>query len=573
MKLEFINNWSERKFLLITLSSIFVVFSLLGLQGFDMCDEGWVLTGYQQIFNDPVSVEYLMMYYLAQIIGGCWNLIFGVFGIYSFRILSAIVLTSVVLIVYLFLRRVNRSVFLIGVLVTILTQSFGIIVFHHNYLTTLLSCLVAIFLMKGLLGNSSLFVGLAGLGVGLAVFARLPNLSMMSLMIVIAVYAYYENIKRAFLFMIVFVFGFCCGIAIVIFLMILLGHTDIFQNAIISGFSAAESSGSTHNLKYMMGVYISNYINVIKCALAIFIPLFLIHKIDSINRIKFSAIPWFLVLMAILVYISILLYKYTAIFVVYGLCTPLLFYELYSGRKNKNRSIPTLIVLVLLYCIPLGSDFGIGNMGSWSVWLAIPYCCHILYSMLRQFHSKYFSIFWMAFLISFVISGVYEISSCCYFDKGWRWNKTSSIDSPLATTFTTKKSALQVNEILLELKQYVKKDDCLFCFQHFASLYYLTETKPYLYNPWPWTYDPDNLEKQIRRAEREHNYLPVLVRDKSCTGKWPEPDDGWDNTDMKDSYMHKNKRIVSIQNFIKRNKYSVVWENSLFQIMLPSENK
>ena len=205
MKLEFINNCSERKFLLITLSSIFVVFSLLGLQGYDMCDEGWVLTGYQQIFNDPVSVEYLMMYYLAQIIGGCWNLIFGVFGIYSFRILSAIVLISVVLIVYLFLRRVNRIVFLIGVLVTILTQSFGIIVFHHNYLTTLLSCLVAIFLMKGLLGNSSLFVGLAGFGVRVAVFARLPNLSMMSLMIVIAVYAYYENIKRAFLFMIVFV--------------------------------------------------------------------------------------------------------------------------------------------------------------------------------------------------------------------------------------------------------------------------------------------------------------------------------------------------------------------------------
>ena len=37
---------------------------LVGFQGFDLCDEGWTMTAYQQIFICPQSVEYNFLYYV-----------------------------------------------------------------------------------------------------------------------------------------------------------------------------------------------------------------------------------------------------------------------------------------------------------------------------------------------------------------------------------------------------------------------------------------------------------------------------------------------------------------------------
>ena len=36
---------------------------LVGFQGFDLCDEGWTMTAYQQIFICPQSVEYNFLCY------------------------------------------------------------------------------------------------------------------------------------------------------------------------------------------------------------------------------------------------------------------------------------------------------------------------------------------------------------------------------------------------------------------------------------------------------------------------------------------------------------------------------
>lgn len=38
---------------------------LVGFQGFDLCDEGWTMTAYQQIFICPQSVEYNFLYYVT----------------------------------------------------------------------------------------------------------------------------------------------------------------------------------------------------------------------------------------------------------------------------------------------------------------------------------------------------------------------------------------------------------------------------------------------------------------------------------------------------------------------------
>ena len=92
------------KFLLFFLISVFAYCMLIGLQGFDMCDEGWELTGFQQIFNDPASVTYQFLYYNTLLVGGVWQSLLGCLGYYGFRILSALFITGTAFFVYLILR-------------------------------------------------------------------------------------------------------------------------------------------------------------------------------------------------------------------------------------------------------------------------------------------------------------------------------------------------------------------------------------------------------------------------------------------------------------------------------------
>ena len=84
----------------------------------------------------------------------------------------------------------------------------------------------------------------------------------------------------------------------------------------------------------------------------------------------------------------------------------------------------------------------------------------------------------------------------------------------MATTLTTKQKAEAVDVLLIHSANYIKEGDYVLFFQNMATLHYLTRTKPYLYNPWPWTYDADNMERQFLRAEKERDTLPVVIREK-----------------------------------------------------------
>ena len=49
--INIISCWIKNNQITIYVSLIFVYCLLIGLQGFDMCDEGWEMTAFQQIFS------------------------------------------------------------------------------------------------------------------------------------------------------------------------------------------------------------------------------------------------------------------------------------------------------------------------------------------------------------------------------------------------------------------------------------------------------------------------------------------------------------------------------------------
>ena len=568
------------KFNFLYIASVFVISIGMGIQGFDMCDEGWVLTGYQQFFNDPNSIQYLFLYYLSQFTGAIWNTLFGDYGILGFRILTAITVTLTAFIVYKILSPYfSRWAILLGTWLSICCSGF-IMVFHHNYLTSLLVVCTIYFIHQSLSKRNSFFMYIAGIVLGMTTFARLPNVTMTALIIVLIPYYFYSKswslIKRMFLSAIL---GYVTGILLIMVTMIIFGHLTIFKEAIEFGFLAGKDSESTHNLSSMISTYMDNYKKVFISFLYVgLIPcVLLIIEYKNIyikNCYLLYAGGVICAIAYVIVLRDVIPPQVNMVYILYALSTTILIINLFFHHNVTIACLSTL-GLVNLYCLPLGSDFGIGNMGPWCIWFALPLSTGIICQHISK-SSKKLKITYSALLFLFVITVSYKwyntMLNGCYFDSGSRLEKRFKIHSDLANTYTTKENCDMLNPLLSELNKHVQPEDKLLCFQSCGMIHFLTRTKPYLKNPWVWTYTPSMVKKKMMEAENENVKLPVIVREKSTLPTWYKFYPDWNNDHAKETYIHKNKRITYINEFITRHHYTVIWENKVFQILLSTNN-
>lgn len=510
--------------------------AIIGLQGFDMADEGWSLTGFQQIFHAPESIEYLMMYYLTNIVGGVWNSLFGWGGIYAFRLLTGVVVTATVYVVFRMLRPYfSPWSIVLGIWASFFCSYYGIMVFYHNYLTALLAVCASSALFKSLMQDDVRWMAVCGFLIGCTIFVRLPNITLTAfILLFIPYYLYHKNIKSTLKLCLSACTGFLIAVCAVLLFMVVMGHDSIFFQAISSGFSAVSNSESNHQIGQMVGRYLSNYQTIF--TLGYFNNTYTVYLVGTLGWV------WIL----------------------------------FFRRHRPVYVYLSTIAMIMLHCLPLGSDFGIGNMGENCVYLATPLITGIVWKEIHEStvpdrRKALFRVSTIILLGLFILRGMKQMMGQCYFDEGSRIEKTCRIDHPLATTLTTEKNCRLLEPLLQQLSEYVDEDDYLLCFQNNPTIHFLTKTRPYLYNPWVWSYDPDNMERQFLRAEQENPILPVIVRDKSLPPHWYELDPDWDNEHTAETYFHKNKKIRLIHQFIQRHHYKVVWENEVFQLLIPQE--
>ena len=533
---------SDRTFAWILVGMSMLWHLIIGAQGFDMLDEGWSLTGFQQTFSDPESVGYQFLYYLTDVVGGAWNLLFGRGGIYAFRVLTAIVLTINSLLVWLLMRPwLPRWAILLGILASFACSYYGIMVFYHNYLTALLATCAVCAMVRALTAHSLLWMTVAGAVIGINIFSRLPNVSFLGLLLVLIPYYIYNSAPKTLRMAAAAMVGLLLGVALVFALMVLLGHNhlSIFLQVIDDGLSAAYDPDSSHNLGSMAATYLRVYLHVF--TLGIFSNTYTVYQLGSIVCL------WVIL----------------------------------SRRYPPALVYMATLVLLVMHLQPLGSDFGIQNMGENSIYLATPFVFGIVAKWLKDMQCPPWAAHYTAFLrpslsclavlcaLLFILRGVKNIANQCYFDEGPRTEKRFLPDTPLATTFTTAENCQQLNVILHHLAPYVKPGDTILCFQNMPALHYLTQTRPYLRNAWPWSYDPGNMARKFREAEQRHTKLPVVVREKTMVPRWTVPYPAWDDTHFTDSYFHKNQKVQLIQQFLAHHHYTVVWENDVCQILIP----
>ena len=533
-------NIGEKRSLMLFVIAAMAFEGLLVGQGFSMYDETYFMSAYQWIFCDPSVCQYQFLYYNGVLLGGVWEMLFGQYGYIAFRIGGALVNILTCLTIYWVLRpHARRGLCLLAMTMYLISFSSGVMVIYPSFLTALLTTLAVGCMDRAMMRDSGKWALMAGVIIGVNIFTRLPNVALCGLLL--AFIPYYYKGGRGRLLPLWALGGLAAGIVAEMLLMMALGHLGLFADNLTVGMAIADSSDNTHGIAQLMSEYLTQYLMIVKRVLLLLV----------------LPVAWF---------------REPVIITLYTLFTIVLLVALYKERNNAQRVCIISLALLQAYLQPLGSDFGIANMGDCSDLIALPLAIVILYegqrSKVKGRRSKV-ALYLLLSLVSYCLVMIHTIASRCDFDEGPRWEKTYRIDNPLATTYTSKEHAEIINTLLVALKPYVQKGDYLMAYYSLPGINYLTETRPWVPSAWLLSYDAASLEREIEKAEKTKP-LPVVVIEKGSPTCYYRPYKDWDNDKAENPVtFHVNKKITLRHDFLKRHRYEVVWENDLFQIQKP----
>ena len=261
----------NRTFLLnIYIALLFLFRIALCFQGFDFCDEGWVLTFYKYIFSSPNSCKYQFIYYFSGIIGGMFEFFYKDGGILYFRIISILIEFIIfILIVNLFKNQIPKSIISLGFTVVILTQNFGVIGLHHNLISGLFAVGSIAFLTTGIFSRKDYQLLISGLLLTLFIFCRIPNILPASLIFILSCLAILNSTnstKTKKMKITFFLVGLILGLVAIFIIIKYFQHDQIFIESIkdIIQKGKGKPNSSAHSFTSLIKVSIKSWISICK---------------------------------------------------------------------------------------------------------------------------------------------------------------------------------------------------------------------------------------------------------------------------------------------------------------------
>ena len=506
---------------------------VLMIHGFDVCDEGFSLTFYQQFFNAPESVEYCFVYWLSGFVGSIWYGLNETGGVLWFRVLTVIFNTATLMLCYGMLKNlINRYYVMIALAMVLFVNDFGFLAFYHNHLTAFMAVLSAYTLTKGLERNKLILLFLSGCILGMNIFSRLPNVTLLIFVLAIP-YAIFvlrkDPLSTVIKPMLVILLGSTVGIALVVLAMHMLNQWHIMESAFEVLFTLGKTDDSGHNIMALVRVIKYNYLAIFfetcKLTLVTLVVLMLYRFLRTKVILK-------TILSGVALVLFYMLFAQGDIYVIYVLGFIGTLGTMLTNQKTERIKILAFLALLIMVFLPLGSGGGVHSSGYICIWLAIPFFFHFVskiskisvlteigrvYNVLILDHKSIRYLLPVLVLSYFGYKG-YSMSQGAYFDSGNRLEKTTVIDNVYTKgIYTTEERAKVINNVLLELEKHVSPNDYLLMYDSAPMLHFLTETKPYAYNPWVWIYDHVSFEDKLSTAETEIEGLPIVVQQKFTT--------------------------------------------------------
>jgi hypothetical protein len=127
---------------------------------------------------------------------------------------------------------------------------------------------------------------------------------------------------------------------------------------------------------------------------------------------------------------------------------------------------------------------------------------------------------------------------------------------------------VSILQLLEKVGNYAKPNDYLLCYPFIPMVHYLTETRPFMGNPYTGMYSAGIFDTELSKSVANKKILPVIVTQKInpfVASAWPftQEDEEEDNTFI------NPERDQHLHTFIKNNHYEEVLSNQIFSVFVP----
>jgi hypothetical protein len=561
---------------------LFIWQILLTFQGLDLADTGFQLSAFRFIFDDPYSVQYCMMYWLSDVCGFLWMHILPGGGLFWSR-MGWVVLLSIAFILYLKqlipIFGSRNAVFSLSVTYVFILLG-GPECLNYDIFTALGFAVGFVTIYRGLIKEKSDLLLLSGIVFGMSFFFKLSNLSALAFFLLIPFFSILNGEKISIFLKksLFWLTGFGLGITIIILLIVLSGHFDLFLNNLKFVSEMGNDIQSTHGLKTMLLSYLSGYFNafVMMAGFLMSIWIYFRYADRSLSPIAEMAKPVFLILISLLsILLTILLkdifwskirYLFIGLMILQG------FVVVADKNVRKDLRLLSFAGLIMLIIVPLGSDSGL-DKSIWGMWLLGPVLLaptdktSFLFRAAgeRQVFLK------KALILVVLVTAMVHAWQTPYFDTGSRLKKTVAIDHPkLRYIYTTAKRATVISELVTDGFPKISNEKYLLAFIEIPMVNYLSDKIPFISTSWPKLYyNPEKFKLKLEEALLRRKEFPAIIRQKQNTMlvDWPvAPDPEYLNYPENLSKWPEHGKILN--EFIAKNDYQVVWENAMFQVLL-----
>ena len=529
---------------------------VIALFGVDLCDSGYYLTFFEDIFKAPESVEYNFMYYLSGVAGGVLNSLLPEGGKWlAMRVAGVLCNVGIMTILACALRRVlPATAVILGFLMVVASLVQFPYTFNNDLMSALLWVAALALIYKGLTRGKLRHLLLAGVLVGVNTFTRIPNVLAIGLAVMPFIAHYYNKVPwrdcwRQCGTMLV---GMALGILVVLGLMMELGHWEIFKQNMtdLLGVATGSSGEASHNAGGLVMEMLRFYGQCLYVGLKVFGLVFLCWLTYFVN---FKGLR-----VALRVFIAglIAFMMWRQSHIMHPLWVMCVVGSLWVIWLGGRRAVAAWLGLFMLLVFPLGSD-GATNSGGIIAWMAAPVAAF----MWQRRGLK-------AFPLLFIVVGLVQtVTVGAYFDGGALWHKTAAVnDGRAALIRTTPGRAHIINETLPELKRLVNEGDTLLCYGSIPMMNHLTRTVPAIGCSWPELLSADAFAVRLAESGRAH---PAILRQKfnNLGPYWSEASDGYlDTYPMTDAKFLQQDKMDALKRWMTAAGYRIVWQNQWFAI-------
>lgn len=342
-------------------------------------------------------------------------------------------------------------------------------------------------------------------------------------------------------------------------------------SSIISAYAEGDPSNidQSHTVNALLLTYIFDFKIIIIGTISIIFILYIVSIVRSKIEAKFYFNVIFITtVLGVWLFVSYkrsfsITFAYDLLIVTIGIIVLVSFIYI-NQDKGRNSKITFLILAsgFIMLINPIGSNNGMLK-SSYGMWLILPLSILVAYDVMNNTKNlrikSILSLLDIILIIILIISVFTQLTYTYRDDKNKLNLNTEFKYKYLKNVYSTEDRVRVLDEVLFKIDNLTAKNDEVLMINSIPMLYYLTETKPALGNPW---LEMERIEKiktlnQKVISERRFPKLFVYAKVNTNNAKWPNIEE-----------LATNEEFEYLKNEYINLNYTLQWENKAFAIYM-----